>query len=94
MGDSLDNADQQSDVQNIVIVDYSAFANYLRKVVLILLPDEDNGVVPPSLNSALDDGKNQDCIRKFLNDPQIQALYVQRSCLKGMIEKSPVFQDV
>jgi dynein heavy chain 1, cytosolic len=83
MGDSLDNADQQSDVQNIVIVDYSAFANYLRKVVLILLPDEDNGVVPPSLNNALDDAKNQDCIRKFLNDPQIQALYVQRSCLKG-----------
>jgi dynein heavy chain 1, cytosolic len=83
MGDSLDNADQPSDIQNVVVVDYSAFANYLRKVVLCLLPDEDNGLVPPSLNNALDDTKNQDCIKKFLSDPQFQALYVQRSCLKG-----------
>ncbi|XP_017053188.1 dynein heavy chain, cytoplasmic isoform X2 [Drosophila ficusphila] len=81
MGDSLENPDTSVDpVVNLSIANYDAFANYLRKAVTILLPEED--VVPASLNNALDDPINQDTIRKFLSDPQVQALYVQRNCIK------------
>lgn len=82
MGDSLDNTDTSVDpTVNLSIANYGAFANYLRKAVTILLPEED--VVPESLNNALDDPVNQDIIRKFLADPQVQALYIQRNCIKG-----------
>lgn len=82
MGDSLDNTDTSVDpTVNLSIANYDAFANYLRKAVTILLPEED--VVPESLNNALDDPVNQDIIRKFLSDPQVQALYIQRNCIKG-----------
>lgn len=82
MTDSLDNADTSVEtVPNITIVDYGAFANYIRKAVTILLPEED--VVPPALNLALEDPDNQERIKKFLADSQVQALYIQRNCLKG-----------
>lgn len=82
MGDSLENQDSSVDAQSAPIVDYNSFANYIRKAATILLPEED--AVPPALNVALDDKGNQECIRKFLSDPQIQSLYIQRSCTKGM----------
>lgn len=81
MGDSLENPDTSTD-QNVVIVEYNAFANYLRRAVTILLPEEDS-LMPPALNVALEDPSNQDYIRKFLCDSQVQALYIQRSCMKG-----------
>lgn len=85
MGDSLENPDTSVEaVQNVTIVDYGAFANYIRKAVTILLPEED--VVPPALNVALEDLDNQEKIKKFLSDPQVQALYIQRNCLKGRDE--------
>jgi len=83
MADSLETADGTVEVQNVAIVEYGAFANYLRKAVTILLPEED--AVPPALNCALEDRANQDCIRKFLSDSQVNALYIQRSCSKGKI---------
>lgn len=82
MGDSLDGAgDPSPGSQIVIVVGYSDFANYLKKVVTVLLPDED--VVPPAFNSTLDDKINQECIRKFLSDSQVWALYIQRSCSKG-----------
>lgn len=88
MGDSLDGSgDPSPESQNIAIVDYASFANYLRKAVTILLPDEE--VVPPALNIALEDKNNQECVRKFLSDSQVWSLYVQRSSSKG--KKSPFF---
>ena len=88
MGDSLENPETSVDtsVPNVTIVEYGAFANYIRKAVTILLPEED--VVPPALNVALEDADNQERIRKFLSDPQIQALYIQRNCLKGGFSKA------
>lgn len=84
MSDSLENQDASVETQNATIVDYGAFVNYLRKAATILLPEED--AVPPALNIALEDKNNQDCIKKFLSDPQVQTLIVQRSCTKGKIE--------
>ncbi|XP_055383630.1 dynein heavy chain, cytoplasmic isoform X2 [Condylostylus longicornis] len=80
MGDSLDNTEHSNDSLNATVVDYAAFANHLRKAVSVLLPEED--FIPPALNVALEDSTNQECIKKFISDPQIQALFVQRSCLK------------
>lgn len=86
MSDSLETtADTSVETQNVAIVDYGEFANYIRKAATILLPEED--ATAPALNGVLDDKVNQDCIKKFLSDPQIQALYVQRTCLKGKVEK-------
>lgn len=83
MGDSLENADTSSvETQNVAIVDYGEFANYIRKAATILLPEED--ATAPSLNIALEDKTNQDCIKKFLSDSQVQALYIQRTSSKGM----------
>lgn len=81
MGDSLENPDTSVETQNVAIVDYGEFANYIRKAATILLPEED--ATAPALNVALEDKANQDCIKKFLSDPQIQALYIQRNCSKG-----------
>lgn len=82
MGDSLDNQDTSVEAQGAPVVDFNSFANYIRKAATILLPEEDT--IPPALNLALEDKNNQECIRKFLSDPQVQALYVQRSCTKGI----------
>jgi len=82
MGDSLDGSGEPSpESQNVAIVEFPTFANYLRKAVTVLLPDED--AVPPAFNLALEDRYNQDCIRKFLGDSQVNSLYVQRSSSKG-----------
>lgn len=82
MGDSLEGSENTSDAQNVAIVEFSAFTNYIRKAVTILLPEED--IIPPALNAALEDRNNQDCIRKFLCDSQVTTLYIQRSSSKGM----------
>ncbi|XP_066588007.1 dynein heavy chain, cytoplasmic-like isoform X2 [Prorops nasuta] len=85
MGDSLVGfGEPPSELQNVAIVEtveYSQFANYLRKVVAILLPGEDT--VPSDFNLALEDEKNQESIREFLSDSQISTLYIQRSSAKG-----------
>ncbi|XP_026482181.1 dynein heavy chain, cytoplasmic isoform X8 [Ctenocephalides felis] len=80
MGDSLEGSEILADLQNVSVVDYLSFANYLKKAVTILLPEED--VVSPALNNALEDRSNQECIRKFLSDPQVTSLYIQRSSSK------------
>lgn len=84
MGDSLEVQDVSIDSQNATVVEYGAFANYLRKAATILLPEDDVHIVPPALNVALEDKSNQDCIRKFLSDSQVQALYIQRTSTKGV----------
>lgn len=82
MGDSLDGSGEPSPESQIVtVVGYWEFANYLKKVVMVLLPDED--VVPPAFNSAIEDRSNQESVRKFLGDSQVWALYIQRSSSKG-----------
>lgn len=84
MGDSLENIDQSIDSQQTVaIVDHKAFCNYLRKAILVLFDDEDN-LISSKLEEALDENRsNQECIKKFLSDPQVQTLYIQKSSNKG-----------
>lgn len=89
MGDSLDSSGEPSpETQHVAVVEFPAFAVYLRKSLTILHPDEE--AVPPALNLALDDKNNQECVRKFLADPQVWALYIQRSSSKGKIDPLPL----
>ncbi|XP_055612109.1 dynein heavy chain, cytoplasmic isoform X2 [Uranotaenia lowii] len=95
MGDSLEatvgslgsDSPASEDTESVVIMNYDSFTNYIRKAVTILLPEED--IVPVPLNAALEDPSNQECIRKFLSDPQTQALYIQRSCFKDDENEPP-----
>lgn len=82
MVNSLESVNKIQEIQNVVIMDYLSFANYVLKAVNILLSGED--VMYPTLASIIDDSKNQECIKKFISDPQIHVLYIQRSCSKGM----------
>lgn len=90
MGDSLEatmpsmGSEQPPSVEPeaVAIIDFDNFSNYLRKAITVLLPEDDMKSFGP-LNAALEDSVNQDCIRKFISDPQTQALYIQRNCFKG-----------
>lgn len=86
MGDSLEGGtgDGPPEAENVAVVEYSTFSTFLKKAVTILLP-EDEDVIPPALNSALNDRNNQDCIHKFLSDPQVSCLFVQRISSKGRL---------
>ncbi|PSN49082.1 Dynein heavy chain [Blattella germanica] len=83
MGDSLEGTtgDSPPVTENVVIVEYSTFANYLKKAVTVLLPEDEDGI-PPALNAALNDRNNQDCIQKFLSDQQVSCLHIQRTSSK------------
>jgi dynein heavy chain 1 len=84
MGDSLDGGTGEGSpvAENVAVVESSTFANYLKKAVTILLP-EDEDIISPALNAAFNDRNNQDCIHKFLSDPQVSCLLVQRASSKG-----------
>ncbi|XP_026741142.1 dynein heavy chain, cytoplasmic isoform X1 [Trichoplusia ni] len=87
MGDSLDGSENSPESQNVILVDFQDFANYLRRAATVLLPEDD--IVPPALNAALDDKVNQDCIKKFFSDPQVSSLYVQRFSSKEDDSEQP-----
>ncbi|XP_050667850.1 dynein heavy chain, cytoplasmic isoform X2 [Leptidea sinapis] len=86
MGDSLDGSENAPE-QNVVVVDFQNFANYLLRAATVLLPEDD--IVPPALKTALDDKVNQDCIKKFISDPQVSSLHVQRFSLKEDDSEQP-----
>lgn len=85
MGDSLEGSDNTSETQNVAIVDFTAFTNYILKAASVLLPEDDSQAEPVALKAALDDKANQECIRKFLSDSQVSTLYIQRSSSKGTL---------
>lgn len=87
MGDSLEGGTEQSlEAQNVSIVDYRAFNNYIRKAITILLFDDSEELTSLKLEEALDENRaNQECIKKFLSDPQVQTLYIQKCYTKGEI---------
>lgn len=67
--------------QAAAVVDVSSFSNYLRRVVPVLLEDVDD--TPEALNNALKDKSSIECMKKFLSDSQIAALFIQKASLKG-----------
>ena len=86
MGDSLEGGtgDGPPEAENVAVVEYSNFATFLKKAVTFLQP-EDEDVIPPALNSALNDRNNQDCIHKFLSNSQVSCPFGQRISSKGRL---------
>lgn len=84
MGDSMETIEIEAQQQNasVSVVDHKQFSNYLRKCVNLFFDEEK--INSSILEEALDENRaNQECIRKFLSDPQVPTLYIQKSSFKG-----------
>lgn len=68
-----------SAVQNVA--DVAVLQKHLRKLVPLLL--EDGGEAPAALEAALEEKSALEQMRKFLSDPQVHTVLVERSTLKG-----------
>ena len=62
-------------------IDVGVFIDYLRKVVPLLLDDEDPNL--KAFKAAVSDKENVEIIKKFINDAQTPALLFQRVGGKG-----------
>ncbi|XP_063040383.1 cytoplasmic dynein 1 heavy chain 1 isoform X1 [Engraulis encrasicolus] len=62
------------------VADVSVLQKHIRKLVPLLL--EDGGEVPGSLETALEEKSSVEQMKKFLSDPQIYTVLVERSTLK------------
>lgn len=65
------------------VADLNAFCTYLGRIVPVMLEDCITAAVPEALKRALSEKSNQESIRKFLSDPQVPILLIQRSSPKG-----------
>lgn len=74
-----------SAVQNVA--DVSVLQKHLRKLVPLLL--EDGGEAPAALEAALEEKGAVEHMRKFLSDPQVHTVLVERSTLKGEAGAEP-----
>ncbi|MFT7817318.1 cytoplasmic dynein 1 heavy chain 1-like [Arapaima gigas] len=63
------------------VADTSVLQKHIRKLVPLLL--EDGGEAPATLESALEEKSVVEQMRKFLSDPQVHTILVERSSLKG-----------
>ncbi|KAH7972499.1 hypothetical protein HPB52_012721 [Rhipicephalus sanguineus] len=66
--------------EDVELADVGSLVKYLRRVVPVLL--EEDEVLHPSLDTALGDKTNLEVLRKFIADPQVKTLLVQRSSSK------------
>ncbi|XP_014066736.1 cytoplasmic dynein 1 heavy chain 1 isoform X2 [Salmo salar] len=62
------------------VADAAVLQKHIRKLVPLLL--EDGGEAPASLETALEEKSSIEQMRKFLSDPQIHTILVERSTLK------------
>lgn len=67
------------------VADASVLQKHIRKLVPLLL--EDGGEAPASLETALEEKSTVEQMRKFLGDPQIHTILVERSALKGTFSR-------
>lgn len=68
------------------VADISVLQKHIRKLVPLLL--EDGGEVPAALETALEEKSSVEQMKKFLSDPQIHTVLVERSTLKGWFDSS------
>jgi dynein heavy chain 1 len=64
-------------------IDLNVFTDYLRKVVPLLLDDEDPNL--SAFKAAVIDKQNVEAIKKFISDPQTPSLLFQRVGGKGNV---------
>lgn len=63
------------------VADTSVLQKHMRKLVPLLL--EDGGEAPAALETALEEKSAVEQMKKFLADPQVHTILVERSTLKG-----------
>ncbi len=63
------------------LMEVCTFANYLRRVVPVLLEDVED--TPVGLVTTLKDKTSADLMKKFISDPQLPVLLIQRTTTKG-----------
>ncbi|KAG8185039.1 hypothetical protein JTE90_017062 [Oedothorax gibbosus] len=84
MSESLESSPSQpssvSQPVTLELADVSLFVNYIKRVVPVLLEDDDE--VHPALVTAVTDKSNVEILKKFIGDPQCRALLIQRSSTK------------
>ena len=80
MADSGD-ADAAGQETTQSLMEVSSFANYLRRVVPVLLEDVED--TPVGLVTTLKDKSSVDLMKKFIGDPQLPVLLIQRLTTKG-----------
>lgn len=68
------------------VADTSVLQKHIRKLVPLLL--EDGGEAPASLETALEEKSAVEQMKKFLADPQIHTILVERSALKGDVSNN------
>lgn len=62
------------------LMDLSVLGNYIRRIVPVNLEDSDD--TPAALVAALKDKTAMDSMKKFISDPQVQCLLIQRQTTK------------
>lgn len=65
------------------VADTSVLQKHIRKLIPLLL--EDGGEAPAALETALEEKSAVEQMRKFLADPQLHTILVERSALKGIV---------
>ena len=81
MADASDAEPASPQAPAVAVIDVSKFADYLKRVILPLLEEADDA--PENFAAALCDRVNVECMKRFLGDPQIPALLVERTSVKG-----------
>ena len=74
-----ETTDQDQSVQSVA--DITEFLVYLRRVVPVLLDDDDPDLA--ALQKAVSDKQTVEVIKKFLGDSQCPTLLIQRTSTKG-----------
>ncbi|KAJ8394229.1 hypothetical protein AAFF_G00048120 [Aldrovandia affinis] len=79
-GGGEDSGTMEVSVTVQTVADISVLQKHVRKLVPLLL--EDGGEAPASLETALDEKSAVEQMRKFLSDPQVHTILVERCTLK------------
>ena len=82
MADSGDSESPVQQAQTVAVSDVGKFAGYLRRAVPVLLEDAEDA--PEAFAAALDERSVVDCMKRFLADPQVPVLLIQRLSVKGL----------
>jgi len=81
MADPVDSESPVQQAQTVAVSDVGKFAGYLRRAVPVLLEDAED--TPEAFAAALDERPVVDTMKRFLSDPQVPVLLIQRLSVKG-----------
>ena len=83
MADAPDEGAPPAPVVAVQSVEVPSFLSYLKRIVPVLLDDEDPNL--KALQNAVTDKNHVEAVKKFLTDPQTLSLIVQRPSVKGSL---------